>query len=69
MQNDMFRIFLNTPRTTPSIALWYGAFRMDYRIKEYKYLLHHILNDLTKEIIEEQIEYNFPGLAKEAKTY
>ena len=76
LQNTMFRIFFNSPRTTPKMALWWdlGAFPMEYRIKEMKLnLLYYILNledtELSKEILEEQIKFKFPGLASETKEY
>ena len=58
------------------MALWWdlGAFPMEYRIKEMKLnLLYYILNledtELSKEILEEQIKFKFPGLASETKEY
>lgn len=75
-ENDMFRILFNTPRSTPTIALWWdlGTIPIEFKIIASKLnLFHHILylddGELSKNILKEQISMKFPGLAMEAQQY
>ena len=76
IQNDMFRILFNTPRTTPLNALWWdlGTLPIESKIISRKLnLFHHIWNlddqDVAKKIMREQIKMQLPGLATEVLEY
>ena len=76
LQNMMFRYLLNTPRSTPKpFLLWeLGCLSMENRIIKQKLnFFYHLVNlpdtTLAKEMVNVQISYEFPGLARECQKF
>ena len=76
LQNLMFTCLFNVPKTSPRIMLnWdLGAMKMKNRIIIRKLTFFNHLNnlsenDLGKEMLQIQLKYNYPGLARECMTY
>ena len=73
-QNKMLQYLFSTPRTTPSIVLWWdaGMLPVQHRIKSRKLTLaHHLANlptsSLGRQVYDEQVRYGYPGLGAEVK--
>ena len=67
---------LATPSSTPQAALAWdcGVFKMKFRIMKAKLsFLHYLLvqkeGSLARQVLQQQIQHNFPGLVKECKEF
>ena len=76
LQNTMYRVLLNVPKTCPLPALCWelGGIQMKYRVIMKKLLfLWHLNNleegSLAKEVLQVQKTQNLPGLVQECQDY